>query len=139
MTAVDQPELAQPAPADVPAGRLGRLRPYATHLRVAGGVLTIIGTYLPWATFVLNEGPYPDKATLEFFSAPLAVTGFRLNLLVFGIAAIVVALVPAIDGRARIQRGIGWGIVAVSVVNGTYIAVEGGGLGAITVSDGAFA
>ena len=34
---------------------IARLAPAATALRIAGGVLTIIGTYLPWATFVLNE------------------------------------------------------------------------------------
>jgi branched-chain amino acid transport system permease protein len=105
---------------------------------VAGGVLTLIGTYLPWATFVLNEGPYPEKATLQYFVAPFAVTGFRLHLLLFGIAAIVLALVR-VPGRGRILRGLGWGIIAVSVLNGLYITVEGGGLGAITASGGSVA
>jgi branched-chain amino acid transport system permease protein len=120
-------------------GRLARvaapLAPYATVVRVVGGVLTIVGAYLPWATFVLNRGPYPEKATLQFFVDPFGVTGFRLQLLVFGIAAVVLALV-AVPARGRILRGVGWGIIAVSVLNGLYITVQGGGLGAITVADG---
>jgi len=43
---------------------IARLAPAATALRIAGGVLTIIGAYLPWATFVLNDGAYPEKSTL---------------------------------------------------------------------------
>jgi branched-chain amino acid transport system permease protein len=106
----------------------------ATPLRVAGSLLTIAGTYLPWATFVLNEGPYPAKATLEFFTEPFGVVGYRSHLLVFGIAALVVALV-AVPGQGRILRALGAGVVAVSILNGLWITVEGGGLGAITVSD----
>ncbi|HEX3308692.1 MAG TPA: hypothetical protein VHS32_20795, partial [Streptosporangiaceae bacterium] len=126
-----------PVPAS--AGRLHRiaapLAPYATAVRVAGGVLTIVGTYLPWATFVLNRGAYPEKATLQFFVDPFGVTGFRLHLLIFGIAAIVLALAP-VPARGRILRGVGWGVIAVSVLNGMYITIQGGGLGAITASDG---
>jgi branched-chain amino acid transport system permease protein len=114
------------------------LTPYATALRVAGGLLAIVGAYLPWATFVLNEGAYPEKATLQFFVDPFGVTGFRLHLLLFGIAAIVLALAP-VPARGRILRGVGWGIVAVGVLNGLYIVVEGGGFGAITAADGAVA
>ena len=132
----------QNAPAPAPEGRWRRLTaplaPYATAVRVAGGVLAIIGTYLPWATFVLNGGAYPEKSTLQFFVAPFGVTGFRLHLLLFGVAAIVLALAP-VPARGRILRGVGWGIVAVSVLNGLYIVVEGGGLGAITAADGAVA
>ncbi|TQM13555.1 branched-chain amino acid ABC transporter permease [Pseudonocardia kunmingensis] len=126
------------AAPEAPAGRLAALAGMATPLRVAGGVLTILGTYLPWATFVLNEGAYPAQATLEFFTVPFGVTGFRLHLLLFGIAAIVLALV-SVPGRVRILRAIGWGVVAVSVVNGLWIAVSGGGLGAITAADGGIA
>ncbi|TQM36630.1 branched-chain amino acid ABC transporter permease [Pseudonocardia cypriaca] len=104
-------------------------------LRAAGGVLTIVGTGLPWATFVLNGGPYPAKATLEFFTEPFGVVGYRLHLLVFGVLAVVFALV-AVPGRDRILRALGVGVVAVSVVNGLWIAVEGGGLGAVTMSEG---
>ncbi|OJY39629.1 MAG: hypothetical protein BGP03_06800 [Pseudonocardia sp. 73-21] len=114
------------------------MAPRATVLRVLAGVLTIIGTYLPWATFVLNEGPYPDKATLNFFVDPLGVTGFRLHLLVIGIAMIVVALL-GLPAAGRIIRGLGWGTIAVAVINGLYILVQGGGFGAVTASDGAVA
>ena len=73
MTTLERPPAAA---APLPNTRLAPLARYATVLSVAGGVLTLVGALLPWATFVLNEGPYPEKATLEFFSAPFAVTGF---------------------------------------------------------------
>ncbi len=111
------------------------LAPRAHLLRVLAGVLTIIGAYLPWATFVLNDGPYPEKSTLQFFVAPLGVTGFRLHLLVFGIAMVAVALLR-LPAAGRIIRGLGWGTVAVALINGLYLVVQGGGLGTITVSDG---
>ena len=114
---------------------LAQLARFVTALRIVGGVFALVGALLPWATFVLNEGPYPEKSTLAFFSAPFAVTGFRLHLAVFGVAAIVIALVR-VPGRERILRAIGWGVVAVAVVNGLYITVEGGGLGAITAGSG---
>jgi branched-chain amino acid transport system permease protein len=127
------------APVLAPTGRLHRvaapLAPHATAVRIAGGVLTLVGALLPWATFVLNRGPYPEKATLQFFVAPFGVTGFRLHLVVFGIAAIVLALAP-VPARGRILRGVGWGVIAVSVLNGLYITIQGGGLGSITASDG---
>jgi branched-chain amino acid transport system permease protein len=140
MTTTTSPAGAkQNAPAPPSGGRLHRLTaalvPYATAVRVAGGVVTVIGTYLPWATFVLNDGPYPEKATLQFFVDPFGVTGFRLQLLLFGLVAIVLAFAP-VPARGRILRGVGWGIVAVSVLNGLYITAAGGGLGAITFSDG---
>jgi branched-chain amino acid transport system permease protein len=97
-----------------------------------------VGAYLPWATFVLNRGAYPEKATLQYFVDPFGVTGFRLHLLIFGVAAIVLALAP-VPARGRILRGVGWGVIAVSVLNGLYIAVQGGGLGAITASGGSVA
>jgi branched-chain amino acid transport system permease protein len=133
-----------PAPAAVvpPRGRLdglwAALAPRATLLRVLAGVLTIIGTYLPWATFVLNDGPYPEKATLQFFVAPLGVTGFRLHLLVFGIAMIAVTLLK-LPAAGRIVRGLGWGTVAIAVLNGLYLIAEGGGFGAIAASGGSVA
>ncbi|WP_214405232.1 branched-chain amino acid ABC transporter permease [Pseudonocardia lacus] len=139
MTAIEKDPVVEPAAVEAPRGRLAGLAPYATALRAAGGLLTVVGAYLPWATFVLNDGPYPEKATLEFFTAPLGVSGFRLHLLVFGIAAIVLAFVPAVPARGRILRALGWGVVAVSVVNGMYITTQGGGFGAITAADGAVA
>jgi branched-chain amino acid transport system permease protein len=143
MTTTTSPARAKAnSPAPAATGRLHRLAaplaPHARAVRVAGGVLTVLGALLPWATFVLNEGPYPEKATLQFFVAPFGVTGFRLHLLVFGIAAIVLALVR-VPGRGRVLRGVGWGVVAVSVLNGLYITVEGGGLGAITAAGGSVA
>lgn len=128
-------EKERAAPTPAPSGRLAGLAPYATPLRVAGALLTIVGAYLPWATFVLNEGPYPEQSTLEFFTVPFGVTGFRLHLVLFGIAALVVALV-AVPARGRILRAVGIGVIAVSVVNGLFIVAEGGGFGAITVADG---
>ncbi|QJY49146.1 branched-chain amino acid ABC transporter permease [Pseudonocardia broussonetiae] len=123
------------APTPAPSGRLAGLAAYATPLRVAGALLTIVGAYLPWATFVLNEGPYPEQSTLEFFTVPFGVTGFRLHLVLFGIAALVVALV-AVPAKGRILRAVGIGVIAISVVNGVFIVAEGGGFGAITVADG---
>jgi branched-chain amino acid transport system permease protein len=115
-----------------------RRRSIPAGLVPVGGVLTIVGAYLPWATFVLNEGAYPEKATLQFFVAPLGVTGFRLHLVLLALAAIVTALLTA-PGHGRIARALGWGVTAVSVINGLYIAVEGGGLGAITAGGGGVA
>ena len=82
--------------AEWPASR--RLSPRTPLRCVAGGLLTLIGTLLPWATFVLNSGPYPDKATLQYFVAPFGVTGFRL-LLLFGIA--VLGADPRAGARPR--------------------------------------
>ncbi|WP_051580575.1 branched-chain amino acid ABC transporter permease [Pseudonocardia acaciae] len=109
--------------------------PLTSALRVAGGVLTLVGAYLPWATFVLNDGAYPAKATLEFFTEPFGVTGFRLHLLALGAAAIVLSLV-AVPGRGRMLRALGVGIVAVTGVNLGYLVALGGGFGAVTASDG---
>jgi branched-chain amino acid transport system permease protein len=114
---------------------IARLAPAATALRIAGGVLTIIGAYLPWATFVLNDGAYPEKSTLNFFVDPLGVTGYRLHLLLLGLAVIVVTVLKVVP-TGRIVRGLGWGVIAMAVINGLYIIVKGGGLGAITASEG---
>ncbi|HVK19891.1 MAG TPA: hypothetical protein VM677_00865 [Actinokineospora sp.] len=114
------------------------VRPFARPLVIVGGVLAIIAALLPWATFTLNEGPYPDKATLQFFDAPFAVSGFRLHTLILGVAVLIVAFAP-IPVRNRIQRALGWGLLAVSVVNTLFILFGGGGLGAVTAIDGAFA
>lgn len=138
-TTIDQPVSAAPAP---PRGRFdglwAALAPRATVLRVLAGVLTVVGAYLPWATFVLNDGAYPSKSTLQFFVDPFGVTGFRLHTLLLGIAMVVVALVK-LPASGRIIRGLGWGTVLVAVINGLYIVVKGGGLGAITASDGVIA
>jgi branched-chain amino acid transport system permease protein len=135
-TTLEKTGPAPETPVAGPRDRWAALRPYAQALRIAGAVLTIIGTYLPWATFVLNEGAYPAQATLEFFTVPFGVSGFRLHLLAFGLAALVVTLVPRIPARHRIVRGLGIGVLAVALVNTLYLVVQGGGLGTITVADG---
>src|SRR4051812_24147210 len=122
MTTVEPQAAAAPAPAPVaPKGRLSALAPHARWLRIAGGVLAVVGALLPWATFVLNEGPYPDKATLQFFVDPFGVSGYRMHTAVLGLAAVVVSLIPGIPAKNRIVRALGWGIIAVGVINGCYI------------------
>jgi branched-chain amino acid transport system permease protein len=129
-------EKSGPAPeVEAPRDRWAALRPHARTLQVAGAVLAIVGAYLPWASFVLNERPYPAQATLEFFTVPYGVTGYRLHVLLFGIAALVVSLLPRIPAQRRIVRGLGIGVLVIALVNALFIAVEGGGLGALTVSD----
>src|SRR5918996_1650591 len=86
---------------------------HAARAERSGRLSALAGTYLPWATFVLNDGAYPAQSTLEFFTVPFGVTGFRLHLLLFGLAAIVLALVAA-PGRGRMLRALGWGVVLVS-------------------------
>jgi branched-chain amino acid transport system permease protein len=111
------------------------IRPaHAVPLRVAGAVVIVVGALLPWATFVLNDGAYPGKATLQFFDAPFAVTSFRLHLLVLAVAALIVTFAP-VPGRARVLRALGWGAAAVAAVNLVFITARGGGLGAVTVAD----
>ncbi|MDN5858205.1 MAG: hypothetical protein L0H84_06230 [Pseudonocardia sp.] len=131
-------ERKRPVAPTVPAGRLAPLAPHSWILNVAGGLLTVIGSLLPWATFVLNDGKYPEEATLENFTAPLASSGFRLHLVIFGVAAVAVTLL-AVPAANRIVRALGLGTIAVALVNGLWITVRGGGLGAITVSEGAVA
>ncbi|CRK56127.1 Branched-chain amino acid transport system permease protein LivM (TC 3.A.1.4.1) [Alloactinosynnema sp. L-07] len=107
----------------------------ARPMIIAGGVLGIIAALLPWATFTLNDGPYPDKATLQFFDLPFAVSGFRLHTLILGVALLVVTFAP-IPARTRIQRSLGWGLLAVAAVNTAFILGDGGGFGAITAAEG---
>jgi branched-chain amino acid transport system permease protein len=112
------------------------LRPSAAlPLRVAGSVLVLVGALLPWATFVLNKGAYPGKATLQFFDAPFAITSFRLHVALLGLAALALSFVP-VPGRNRVLRGLGYGVVAVAAINLAFIVRNGGGLGAVTISDG---
>lgn len=106
-------------------------RPFST----AGALLLVLAALLPWSTFLLNDGAYPDKATLQYFDAPLAVTGFRWQVLLLGIAAVVLTFVPIV-GQARALRALGWGGFAISLVSAVFIAGNGGGLGAITAADG---
>jgi branched-chain amino acid transport system permease protein len=115
-------------------GRTALGRPVA----IGAGVLTVVAALLPWATFVLNDGPYPAKSTLQFFDEPLALGGYRAQLAVFGIAALILALAP-IAGRYRAIRGLGWGVGIVSLVNLLFIGIKGGGFGAVTAADSAVA
>jgi len=105
---------------------------------VLGGVLFLLGAMLPWATFLLNDGPYPEKATLQFFDAPFELTGYRWHTLLLGVAVVVVAFVP-VPGKARALRALGWGGLVIGLVNSGFIAGNGGGFGAITAADGAYA
>jgi branched-chain amino acid transport system permease protein len=117
---------------------LNALAPFAKIGMVVGGVLSVLGAYLAWSTFVLNKGAFPERSTLTMFVEPLGVSGYRLHLTVLGIAVIVVALLR-IPARHRIVRGLGLGITFVALLNGLWIIVEGGGFGAITASDGTVA
>jgi branched-chain amino acid transport system permease protein len=109
-------------------------RPFAA----IGGLLLLIAAMLPWATFLLNDGPYPEKSTLQFFDAPFELTGFRWHLLLFGIAAVVVTFVP-LATKARVLRALGWGGLVIGLVGAIFITSDGGGLGAITSAGGTFA
>ncbi|HEV8560259.1 MAG TPA: branched-chain amino acid ABC transporter permease [Actinophytocola sp.] len=111
----------------------------AVPLSALGAVLLIAGSLLPWATFILNDAPYPEKATLQFFDAPFEVGGYRAHLLWFGVAALVVTFVTRIPGRGRVLRALGWGGLAVALITTFFIAQRGGGLGAVTAADGATA
>lgn len=119
------------------AGDALRARPaLARPLTIAGAVVAIIGALLPWATFRLNEGPYPALATLQFFDAPFQLSSFRLHVALLAIAALVVVFAP-IPGRLRVLRALGWGTIAVAGINLVFIAYRGGGLGAVTVAESA--
>ncbi|MEV0620547.1 branched-chain amino acid ABC transporter permease [Nonomuraea sp. NPDC050404] len=80
-----------------------------------GAVLVLVGALLPWATVVLPGGAYPDLATLQFFDAPHQVTGFRLHLVLLGLAAFLPGA-----GRAA-----GVGVVIVALVHTAFLAVLG--------------
>ncbi|MFI0418936.1 branched-chain amino acid ABC transporter permease [Spongiactinospora sp. 9N601] len=85
-------------------------------LALAGAALVLVGALLPWAAFVLPGGAYPDRATLQFFDAPHLVSGFRLHLVLLGLAGLA--------GRARRPAGIG--VVVIAVVHLAFLI----GLGA---------
>jgi branched-chain amino acid transport system permease protein len=124
--------------ATAPVEKRSALAPLGKPFAVAGGVLGIVAALLPWVTFSLNDGNWPDKATLQFFDAPFAVTGFRWHVLLLGVFVLVAAFAP-IPSRGRVVRALGWGLTVVSFVNAAYITVKGGGLAAITMLDGATA
>ncbi|MFC0540275.1 branched-chain amino acid ABC transporter permease [Kutzneria chonburiensis] len=111
------------------------MKTLARPLIIVGAIVIIIGALLPWATFVLNDGAYPDKASLEFFDAPFGLSSFRLYLEILGLAALVFAFVPLHD-RVRVLKSVGWGAAGIAVINTLFIIGDGGGLGAVTAADG---
>ncbi len=117
--------------------RLNGLLPaaLARPFTALGGILLLIGAMLPWATFQLNDGPYPELATLQFFDAPFQLTGYRWHTLLFGAIVLVLTFVP-LPGKARALRAVGWGGLAIGLITAIFIASDGGGLGAITALDG---
>ncbi|NKE63687.1 branched-chain amino acid ABC transporter permease [Lentzea sp. PSKA42] len=120
---------------DTTSGKRSALAPLGKPLAAVGGVLGIVAALLPWVTFSLNDGNWPDKSTLQFFDAPLAVTGFRWHVLLLGVFILVAAFAP-IPSRGRVVRALGWGLAVISFINGAYITSKGGGLGAITAAEG---
>ncbi|MCA1655185.1 MAG: hypothetical protein LC635_01680, partial [Pseudonocardiaceae bacterium] len=104
-------------------------------LSAAGSVLLLVAAMLPWATFVFSDGAYPDKATLQFFDAPFALTGYRWHVFLFGLVALVVMFAP-VPAKGRVLRALGWGSLTISAITAVFITSEGGGLGAITAADG---
>ncbi len=111
------------------------VKPFARPLVVVGGVLLIVAALLPWVTFALNAGNYPDRATLQYFDAPFQVTGFRWHILLLGVLVLIATFAP-IPSKGRVLRSLGWGGLAVALINSVFIVSEGGGLGAITAADG---
>jgi branched-chain amino acid transport system permease protein len=111
------------------------MKTLARPLMIVGAIVVIIGALLPWATFVLNNGAYPDKATLAFFDAPFGLTSFRLYLELYGLFALIFSVVK-LPNQGRIVRTFGIGALAIAVLNTAWITGEGGGLGAVTVADG---
>ncbi|MEV6603886.1 branched-chain amino acid ABC transporter permease [Kutzneria sp. NPDC051319] len=111
------------------------MKAMARPLIIVGSIVVIIGALLPWATFVLNDGPYPDKATLEFFDAPFGLSSFRLYLEILGLAGLVFCFVPLRD-KIRVLKAVGWGTLGVALINTLFIIGDGGGFGAVTVADG---
>ncbi|HEY0496960.1 MAG TPA: branched-chain amino acid ABC transporter permease [Kutzneria sp.] len=111
------------------------MKAMARPLIIVGAIVVIIGALLPWATFVLNDGAYPDKATLPFFDAPFGLSSFRLYLEVLGLAGLVFAFVPLRD-KVRVLKAVGWGAAGIAVINTLFLIGDGGGFGAVTVADG---
>ena len=138
-TAVTDTDMAEPADATARPGKTWHIPPrrpaLAKPLRAGGAVLAAIGSLLPWATFVLNDGAYPAKATLPYFDAPFALESFRLHVMLLALAALVATFAP-IPGRGRVVRALGWGVIAIATVNLLFIAYQGGGLGAVTAGEG---
>ncbi|MBC6451171.1 branched-chain amino acid ABC transporter permease [Actinokineospora xionganensis] len=106
-------------------------------LSIGGAALGIVAALMPWATFVLNEGAYPDKSTLQFFDSPWAVSGFRLHTLLLSLVALAVVFAPI--RKHRIHKALGWSLIGIALINAAFIAGNGGGFGAITSDGSSFA
>ncbi len=126
------------SPQALQAERTSPTPPMMRVLAIVGAVVSVVAPLLPWATFVLNDGAYPDKSTLQYFDAPFELTGYRWELLLLALLA-VVASVFRIPAQRRVLRGLGAGIAAIGVIHFLFITSKGGGLGAVTAADGAFA
>ena len=79
---------------DTTSGKPSPLASLGKPFAAAGGVLGIVAALLPWVTFSLNDGNWPDKSTLQFFDAPFALTGFRWHVLLLGVLILVAAFAP---------------------------------------------
>ncbi len=106
---------------DLLAAARARVRPFFLPLALAGGVLTLVGSLTPWATFFFG---FPGKVTLAGFPG-----GSRLYPFVLAFLA-VLALVD-IPGRRR--AGLIGSLGAALIVAGNVLAIakDGGGLGAV--------
>ncbi|PPK65533.1 branched-chain amino acid ABC transporter permease [Actinokineospora auranticolor] len=111
---------------------------YLRPLALLGGVLALLSALLPWVTFELNDGVYPELSTLQFFDEPWGVTGFRGFILLLGLASIVLAFVP-IPAKRRVYRAIGLALFGITLFNTGFIIYYGGGIGAATAADGVVA
>ena len=101
-------------------------RPFATQLTVAGVVLMVVSSFLPWA-----------KAGITY-SAPLgghltqyAVDGHRTYLLILALVALVgLVYVP---GRRRVAMASSVSAAIIAIYNYGAVLKEGGGLGAVQI------
>ncbi|MGJ6960572.1 branched-chain amino acid ABC transporter permease [Streptosporangium sp. G11] len=82
---------------------------------VPGAVLVLVGALSPWASAVLPGGAYPDLATLQFFDAPYLATGFRLHLVLLGLAAFA----------PRASRPAGVSVIIVALVHTGFLTALG--------------
>ncbi|MGW0478872.1 branched-chain amino acid ABC transporter permease [Nonomuraea sp. NPDC003214] len=101
----DRPVTEAPSPRE----------PRSVWRSAPGAALVLLGTLSPWASAVIPGGAYPGLATLQFFDAPHLVTGFRLHLLLLGLAA----LLP------RVSRAAGAGAAVIALVHTAFLAALG--------------
>jgi branched-chain amino acid transport system permease protein len=90
----------------------------------AGGLLAVIGSFLPWATFSFGYPGSVDQAGTP--------GGFRAFVLLLGAIALL-ALATRRPGRRAAVLWAGAGAGALSIYNLIAIAKDGGGLGALAI------